>query len=110
MNIKVVTLEGCDKCRSFKEELTKANILYDFTTCEKNGEICDSLESATNSAHYPMVMLSKSNNEVFEIIFLAEKHSQLAEGAKSSGGITYIPMYSTDNILNYVKKRLNLNK
>jgi len=110
MNIKVVILEGCDKCRSFKEALTKASIKYDTTTCEQNSDVCDSLESITNSSHYPMVVLSKKNSKILEIIFLAEKHSQLAEGTKNHGGVLYIPMYSTDNILDYVKKRLNLNK
>ena len=107
MNIKVITLDGCNKCRIFKEALTKASIKYDITTCDKNSDICDSLESITNSSHYPMVVLSNENNKILEIIFTAENHSQLAEGAKNSGGILYVPMYSTDNILDYVKKRLN---
>lgn len=110
MNIKVVTLERCSKCQNFKEELTKSGIRFDEMTCEKYPDTCDSLESLVNSDSYPMAMLVSDKNKIFEVIFLAKNYSQLQEGVKNNAEISYVPQYSIDNILNYISKRLNLNK
>lgn len=110
MLIRIVTLEGCDKCSGFKKSLTEAGIKFDFITCEDNGETCDGLESLVGVCSYPMTLVMSSSGQITEILFLADTSKQLEEGIKSDGGIAKIPLYSTDKMLNHIKNKLNLKK
>lgn len=110
MTIKVLVLEGCKRCENFKKILDLNNIRYELMPCEKYSNQCDSVESATNTSTYPIVMLTNSKNQILEIIYQAEKYLQLMEGKKTELGISYIPVHSIDNIVNYVIVKLNLKK
>lgn len=110
MKIRVITLEGCNKCSGFTEALTEAQIRFDSITCEDHGESCDGLESLTGVCSYPMTLVMSSKNEILEILFLADTHKQLEEGVKIERGIAKIPLYSTDKMLSYIQNKLNLNK
>lgn len=110
MTIKLVTLEGCSRCERLKSTFLNAGIRFYSTTCEENPENCDNLEALVESAMYPMVLITNSKNQIFEVLFLASSHDKLSEGAKNKGDILCIPQYSIDNMLLHVKNKLNLNK
>lgn len=108
MTIKIVTLEGCNRCANLKELFLKSGIKYHFSTCEEDPDNCDSLEALVNEIAYPMVLLSNSSGEVFEVLYITQSYEKLKEGKKIQGDITCIPYHSIDDITFYVKKKLNL--
>lgn len=108
MTIKVVILKGCDRCANLKEKFSKAGIKYYFSTCEDDPENCDGLEALVNEVAYPMVLITNSKNEIFEVLFIASSYKRLQEGAKNSGDILCVPNYSIDDMVSYVKNKLNL--
>jgi len=108
MTIKIVTLESCNRCASLKEMFSKAGIKYHFSTCEEDPDNCDSLEALVNEIGYPMVLLTNSSGEVFEILYITQTFEKLKEGKKIEGGIACIPYHSIDDMAFYVKNKLNL--
>lgn len=110
MTIKILVLEGCERCQNFKKILDLNLIRYELMPCEKYPEQCDGIEFATGTSTYPIVLLANSKNEVLEVVYQAEKYMQLMEGRKTELGISYIPLHSIDNIVNYVVNKLKLKK
>jgi len=110
MNINLVTLEGCSRCERLNTLFLNAGIKFHSSTCEEDPQNCDNLEALVESAMYPMVLITNSKNEIFEVLFLASSYEKLNEGIKNKGDISCIPQYSIDNMLLHVKKKLNLNK
>ena len=108
MTIKLVTLEGCGRCENLKSRMLKERINYYFTTCEENPGNCDNLEALVGEANYPMILLTNSSGAIFEVLFIANSYERLSEGAKNSGDILCIPNHSIDNMIIYVKNKLNL--
>lgn len=108
MKIKVMTLEGCEYCANFKHSLAYKGVRFEIMTCEKYPETCDSLESLVNSTYYPIVMIHNHNDEMMEIVFVTKDMSQLQEGIKIQNGISLIPTYSGDKILEYLLNKLHL--
>lgn len=108
MQIKLVTIEGCSRCQRLKDLLSRAAIRFHFTTCEQDPDNCDSLEALVGEVNYPMVLMTNTNGDVFEVLFLTDSYLKLDGGAKNSGGILCIPYHSIDNIVQYVKNKLHL--
>lgn len=109
MQIKIVALEGCSRCEKLKLIFSNAGIRFYSSTCEENPQNCDNLEALVETATYPMVLITNSKNEIFEVLFLASSYNKLSEGAKNKENILCIPQYSIDNMLLHVKNKLNSN-
>lgn len=107
MKIKVIGLSGCVKCAELKRGLENHRIDYVFSDCEDTPENCDSLEAATNTKQYPMVLLTDNNGTLVEILYVTERYETLIKGSYSKEGINFIPLYSTDSLLRYALSRLN---
>lgn len=107
MIINVITLQGCPKCNKLKQLLKESNIDFVYRDCEDNPSICDSLEDATNTVSYPMV-LTIENNEIERVLYIGENYEEFNKPRELNGGMIGIPMYSIDSMLSYVKNSLNL--
>lgn len=110
MKIKIVGLSGCARCSDIKERFELAGIMFDWTTCEQNPQHCDNLEALINSTIYPVVLITSSKNEILQVLYFPENYSDLARGNRSEGTIEIIPVHLVDQMLDFVKKRLNWNK
>lgn len=110
MKIKLVTLEGCSRCERTKELFNKERIRYAFTSCEEDPQNCDNLEGLIDEIAYPMILLTNSSDTIFEILYITDSYTKLKSGARNKEGILCIPNHSIDNMLLYVKNKLNLNK
>ena len=62
MTINVITLQGCPKCAKIKNLLAQNNIEFTIKDCEDNPSICDTLEDATNTMSYPMIVITQNND------------------------------------------------
>lgn len=107
MTISIVTLQGCPRCNKLKQLLKDNNIDFIYKDCEDNPSICDTLEDATNTMSYPMVLIIE-NNEIQKVLYVGEDYEEFNKSRELNGGITGIPMYSIDSMLSYVKNSLNL--
>lgn len=108
MKIKVIGLSGCGKCNELRTKLEQAGAKYVFSDCDEHPENCDSLESATNTKLYPMILFTDDRDNLLEILYVTEKYETLIRGSYHQSGIKLIPLYSTDSILRYALSRLNL--
>lgn len=108
MKIKVIGLSGCKKCTELRSGLEKNNVFYDFSDCNEHPENCDSLEAATNTKLYPMILISDDNETLVEILYVTERYETLIKGSYSQNGVKFIPLYSTDSVLRYALSRLDL--
>lgn len=106
MIIKVIGLEDCSRCENFKKSLGEKRIAFQYSTCDKNPEVCDGLESLVNSHLYPICLISDEHDNTLEVLFLAENMSQLDTGPRSVADILCVPFYSTNNLVEYVIKKL----
>jgi len=107
MKIRLLALYGCAKCERIKSIFNEWKVVYDSAHCEDDPSNCDSVESIVETKNYPIVILEK-NREMLEIVYLSDSYENIAEGKKEVAGIITVPQYSTDNIANYIKNRLNL--
>jgi glutaredoxin len=102
--IKIFTLEGCSSCKDYKLLLEKNGINYNEIVCteNKNGSICDNLESIVKCERYPMTMLNTGY-----ILCIADDSSQLGK-VHEIGNHKIIYVYSINNMLDITKKLLYL--
>ena len=100
-NIKVYTLQGCDKCESFKKALTKKGLIYKEISCETNPTECDKIEAITNTDSYPMSIIEDSDG--VKVLYVAEKYTDMGTRQIESG-TTVIGVYSIDNMLDLINK------
>ena len=107
MTINVITLQGCPKCAKIKNLLAQNNIEFTIKDCEDNPSICDTLEDATNTMSYPMIVI-RQNNEIQKVIYVVQDYEELNKTRELNGGILGIPLYSIVIMLSYVKNTLNL--
>lgn len=103
-------LSGCSRCSDIKDRFEQAGIIFDWTTCEQNPRHCDNLEALVNSSLYPIVLITSSKNEILQILYFPENYSDLVKGTRPEGSIEIIPFHLGDQMLDFVKKRLNWNK
>jgi hypothetical protein len=105
MKIRLVALEGCSKCRKIKTLLDQSNINYDCVYCENNSNLCDYLEDTINTTSYPIINFM-DNDEITTILYIGESYEELNKEKELNGGIVGIPMYSIDNMVQYIKNKL----
>lgn len=108
MIVKIVMLGGCGKCANLKQMFSNAGINYHFSTCDDDPENCDNLEALTDEIAYPMVLLTKSNGAIFEVLHTTNSYERLSEGPRNKGDILCIPYRSIEEIFMHVKNKLNL--
>lgn len=108
MTIKIVALSGCGRCASLKRIFSESGIKYHSSTCDDDPDNCDALEALVGENSYPIVLLTNSKNEIFEVLFITKTYQRLSEGHKNENGIVCIPCHSTDSIVDYIKNKLNL--
>lgn len=107
MIISIVTLQGCPRCNKLKQLLKENDIDFVYKDCEDSPSICDTLEDATNTISYPMVLIIE-NNEIEKVLYIGEDYEELNKPRELNGGMIGIPVYSIDSMLSYVKNSLNL--
>lgn len=106
MTIKILTLEDCSRCAKFKVLLKNNAIKFIDLPCNSNDEDCDRAEAVINSISYPIAEI-QYENEPDEMLYLTDDYSVLQNGVKINHGIKAIPFHSIDNIVNYIKNKLN---
>lgn len=107
MKIRLLAVTGCSRCESLITKLNLDGVLYETAYCEKEPSSCDCVESIIQTNYYPIIILEK-NKEMLEIVYLANSYETLSEGKKEISGIITVPNHSIENMLFYVKNRLNL--
>lgn len=108
MKIRVMGLSDCKQCKALREALDRSRIDHCFSDCDKDPENCDALESLTSTRRYPMVLISDLEDNLLEVVYLAEDFQQLKESTQTHNGIRLIASHSTDGLLRYTVNRLNL--
>lgn len=102
-------LTSCKLCKTLRISLDASNIEHSFSDCDQDPENCDALESLTNSALYPMILISDAEDNLLEILFLAANYKQLETSIKIQNGIKLIANHSIEGLLRYTINRLHLN-
>ena len=95
--IKIYVLEGCNKCKKLKATLDSLKIKYEEIPCEQYPNMCDNIEDITGVDSYPMVDLDGN------ILYIAEKYSNIGKIEKVTENISAMGMYSIDNIIDAIK-------
>lgn len=63
--IRVLTLKGCEHCKDFKEELVKANTVFEDLDADDNGELADSVEELLGVDTYPIAIIEEGRETTF---------------------------------------------
>lgn len=107
MKIQLITLEDCNRCTKLKKELSDNGIFYRYTNCEDNPNQCDSLESLLGIEEYPMILITDKQDNILEILYIAKTYEMIGKNRDFDGGVIGVPMHSIDNMVHYVKNKLN---
>lgn len=107
MKIQLITLNGCGRCAKLKEDLSNNNIVFTNTSCDENPNQCDSLESLLGIDDYPMVLITDKADRILEILYIAKSYEMIGKNKDFDGGVTGIPVHSIDNMIDYIKNKLN---
>lgn len=101
--IKLLALEGCDRCKRVKSDLENSNL--DFTTvyCENDGALCDTIEDIVNSNIYPILLEVNDNN--IEIIYYTAENYNIIGKVIEVKGVKTIGFYSIDKLLEFVTNK-----
>lgn len=107
MKIKILTIEGCNKCAKLKTFLKDSGLNYSEIPCESNSKDCDDAENVTSSYNYPIVILENEHTRKKEYIYEESKYDSLRPSYLINENITLIPTYSVDGIVSWIKNKLN---
>jgi len=107
MKIKILTIEGCNKCEQLKTFLKKSELSYIEIHCESNSKDCDAAERITSSHNYPIVILEQELTHKKEYIYEETNYDRLRPSVIMSENITVMPTYSVDGIVSRIKNSLN---
>lgn len=99
--IKVITLEGCPKCKELKDTLAKEGINFHEIDCENNPTFCDNLESISKQETYPMIMVHH-DGEVF-LIHTTNNSEELGKTIGSGKDYYRLPVFSVQNMVQTLK-------
>lgn len=101
MKIKLLLLTGCGKCNKLKEAVGNKFSLYDYQYCDGDSSFCDSIEEATGSRQYPIVLKMTNDSYISEICYLTDKYEDTAIRELASR-TKLVPFYSIDKLIEYV--------
>lgn len=101
--IKLLLLEGCNRCESLKDELNKRNVLYDYEVCKSDTEICDSIEDIINCSNYPIVLkINGLYNVIEEIAYITDNYEEVGKSKLYNDRIKLNMFYSIDKLTDYI--------
>lgn len=100
-NIKVITIDGCPRCKQVKEQLQLANIEFYEIDCENNATFCDDLESTSKQDMYPMIMVQQ-NGETF-LIHTTDKLEELGKTILHHRDFYRKPTFTIEDMVNTLK-------
>jgi glutaredoxin len=102
--IKLLVLEGCNKCEKLKQELNKNNIRYEYEVCKSDTEICDSIEDLTGYSNYPIVLKMVTSNFIEEVIYITDKYDEVGKTVSLNDNVKGKPLHSIDQLIEYIIK------
>ena len=102
--IKLLLLEGCQRCQKLKEELSKNYIYYEYEICKSDTEICDSIEDLIGCSNYPIVLKIINNNFIEEVIYITDNYDDVGITKSLNNKIKGKPMHSIDQLIDYIIK------
>jgi len=102
--IKILILEGCNKCKKLKEALDGSNIKYTTIVCEDDTPICDEVEDLTGVYQYPMVVHTDEFGSITDIFYVTDNYDEVGKLRKLSLGVTGLGFYSIDQLTSYILK------
>jgi len=102
--IKLLLLEGCQRCQKLKEELGKNYVYYEYEICKSDTEICDSIEDLIGCSNYPIVLKIINNNFIEEVIYITDNYDDVGITKSLNNKIKGKPMHSIDQLIDYVIK------
>lgn len=100
--IKLLLLEGCNRCEKLKQELGKNYIYYDYEVCKADTEICDSIEDFIGCSNYPIVLKMPTKTAIEEIIYVTDNYEDVGKTIELNNRIKGKPFYSIDKLIEYV--------
>lgn len=100
--IKLLLLEGCNRCEKLKKELGKNYIHYDYEICKSDNVVCDSIEDLIECSNYPIVLKMRTKTIIDEIIFVTDNYDDIGKNLSYNNTITGKAFYSIDNLIDYV--------
>lgn len=102
--IKLLLLEGCQRCQKLKEELGKNYVYYEYEICKSDTEICDSIEDLIGCSNYPIVLKIINNNFIEEVIYITDNYDDVGITKSLNNKIKGKPMHSIDQLIDYIIK------
>lgn len=100
-SIKVITLEGCNRCKELKDLLAKEGINFHEIGCEDNPTFCDNLELISKQEVYPMIMIHHEG-ETF-LIHTTDKNDELGQTIGSGKDYYRKPVLTVQNMVQTLK-------
>lgn len=102
--IKLLLLEGCNRCEKLKKELGKNYIHYDYEICKSDNVFCDSIENLIGCSNYPIVLKMRTKTIIEEIIFVTDNYVDVGKNLNYNNMITGKAFHSIDNLIEFVIK------
>ncbi len=102
--IKILILEGCNKCKKLKEALDDSGIKYATIVCEDDTPICDQVEDLTGVYQYPMVVHTDEFGSITDIFYVTDNYEDVGKLRKLALGVTGLGFYSIDQLTSYILK------
>lgn len=97
--IKILALQGCNRCNSIKTVLKEKGVFYTNEDCTGNSTICDAIERVANTEDYPIVLLMSSSTKIDEIVFLTTEYDRLGKKEIEDGSIMLNGFHSIDKLI-----------
>lgn len=99
--IKLLVLEGCNRCEGVKKELNKRDIYFQYEVCKSDTLICDTVEDMIACSNYPIALLLE-NNKIQKIVYITEKYEDVGKKIRLDNGIILLPVHSIDQLINSI--------
>lgn len=102
--IKLLVLDGCNKCQKLKDALSKTNLNYSIIVCEDDTSICDEVEDLTNIFTYPMVLHTDEFGSITDVFYVTDKYEDVGKLRKLALGVTGLGFHSIEQLISYITK------
>jgi glutaredoxin len=102
--IKILILEGCNKCKKLKESLDSSNVEYATIVCKDDTPICDEVEDLTGIYQYPMAIYVDDFGSITNVFYVTDKYEDVGKLRKLSLGVTGLGFYSIEQLISYLIK------
>lgn len=102
--IKLLILEGCNKCKKVKESLDENKIEYSILVCDNDTPICDEVEDLTGVYQYPMILNTNEYGDITSIFYVTDKYDEVGKLRNLSNEVTGLGFYSIEQLISYLIK------